>query len=86
MWLRWLILILLGWLILRLARKLFSSPELPGKKAPREIQDEMVQDPVCGVYVPKKQAVVLQGAGQEKRYFCSTRCRDQFLQERKDAS
>ena len=39
---------------------LFKTPS-ERKKAPPEIQDEMVQDPVCKTYVPKRLA--LKGTG-----------------------
>ena len=74
---------LLAGIVFWLLKRAFS----PGKRkavGPEEAGEEMVQDPVCNVYVPKKQAVVLKQAGKETRYFCSTRCRDKFLG--KDAS
>jgi len=40
--------------------------------------EEMVQDPVCGTYVPLGQAVSLPGE-KETRYFCSNECRDKFM-------
>ena len=39
--------------------------------------EEMVQDPVCGTWVPASQAVSLP-AGKETRYFCSEECREKF--------
>jgi YHS domain-containing protein len=38
---------------------------------------EMVQDPVCKVYVPKKEALHLDIAGKSY-YFCCRSCRDRF--------
>ncbi len=40
--------------------------------------EEMVQDPVCGTYIPSSQALKLT---QEKEtfFFCSSECRDKFL-------
>jgi YHS domain-containing protein len=41
----------------------------------------MVQDPVCKVYIPKRQALVWdQGLG-EKKYFCSAECRKTYQDE-----
>lgn len=38
---------------------------------------EMVQDPVCRVYLPKTQAI-RRAAGGEVHYFCSEACVQQF--------
>ncbi|MEI6127342.1 MAG: YHS domain-containing protein [Pseudomonadota bacterium] len=38
---------------------------------------EMVQDPVCKVYVPKKEAVTIVRAGTTY-YFCGKECREKF--------
>jgi len=46
------------------------------KDGPRQI-NEMVQDPVCMVYVPKKEALVLEQAGKS-HYFCCRSCMDRF--------
>ncbi|MGB5985048.1 MAG: hypothetical protein WBG37_07065 [Desulfobacterales bacterium] len=46
----------------------------------RELEDEMVQDPQCGVYFPRREAVALQHAGKTL-YFCSPECRDAFMSD-----
>ncbi len=38
---------------------------------------EMVQDPVCGIYVPREGSISLMEEGREY-FFCSSKCRDQF--------
>ncbi|OCC16227.1 hypothetical protein DBT_0044 [Dissulfuribacter thermophilus] len=40
--------------------------------------DELVKDPICGVYIPKKDAIVLKLKGKYY-YFCSHTCKDAFL-------
>ena len=80
---RWIIIFLVGYLVYRFLRGFLSSPKLPRKNPPQEIQDEMVQDPVCKVYLPKRQAVVLNDPGGEIHYFCSTQCREKFIKEKK---
>jgi uncharacterized protein len=40
--------------------------------------NEMVRDPVCGLYVPTQEAVSLLKAGKTV-YFCSENCRQRFL-------
>lgn len=54
----------------------------PAAKPP-PIQDELVKDPVCGVYCPKREALPLVFRGKA-HYFCSEKCRQRFLErERK---
>ena len=81
---RWIILLLVGYLIYRFLRGVLSSPKLPKRNPPQEIQDEMVQDPVCKVYLPKRQAKVLNSTKGVNYYFCSTQCREKFIKEAKD--
>lgn len=42
--------------------------------------DDLVKDPVCGVYVPVKSAFSANKDGK-KVYFCSENCRDRYLNE-----
>jgi YHS domain-containing protein len=46
-----------------------------------EIDDVMVQDPICGIYFPRREGVALQRDGQT-HLFCSTACRDRFIAQR----
>ena len=55
----------------------YSSYEPP---KPPPVLDELVKDPVCGVYCPKKEAVAIKVNGKIY-YFCSIECRDKFLKE-----
>jgi YHS domain-containing protein len=83
MWIRWIIIIIVGFFLFRFLRRFLSSPKLPERKTPQEIQDEMVQDPNCKVYLPKRQAKVLNSPKGPTYYFCSTQCREKFIQEAK---
>ena len=83
---RWIIIIIIGYLVYRFLRGFLAPPKLLKRNPPREIQDEMVQDPVCKVYLPKRQAVVHTGSRGEIRYFCSTQCRERFIKEKKRRS
>lgn len=47
----------------------------PASKSSRG--EEMVQDPHCGTYLPRGDALEKTVRG-EKRYFCSKACRDAF--------
>ena len=49
---------------------------------PRTIhKGRMVRDPVCGLYLPEDRALTA-GAGDERVFFCSEKCRDSFRGER----
>ena len=54
-----------------------ARPDSAGQLHP---VDELVQDPVCKVYVPRHEAIVLKGQG-ESIYFCSDKCRDHYVQQ-----
>ena len=48
-----------------------------------EIADEMVQDPVCGVFLPRREAIrVNQNTGDV--YFCSNECKTKYLESKTD--
>lgn len=79
--LRWIILIIIGWLVYRFLQRILASSKIPQRTPPKEIEDEMVQDPVCKIYVPKRQALVLHGLKEENVYFCSAQCRDKFIEK-----
>ena len=54
----------------------------PKKKRPPQtntpgIVNEMVQDPVCKVYVPKNSSLSIHNSGKTY-YFCSKECMDKF--------
>lgn len=54
-----------------------DRPEHTGQLNP---VDELVQDPVCKLYVPRREAVELRGQDAPV-YFCSEKCRDQYVQQ-----
>lgn len=56
---------------------LLKPPSPPPEKTVRG--EEMVQDPECGTYVPRSDAVKAQDKGTT-HYFCSAACRDKFLE------
>lgn len=80
---RWIILLIVGYVAYRFLRGFLASPRLPKRNPPQEIQDEMVQDPVCKVYLPKRQALILDGQKEDNHYFCSTLCREKFIEDQK---
>jgi YHS domain-containing protein len=51
-----------------------------GRPAP--ITDELVKDPVCGVYCPKREATQLYYRGRQ-HFFCSRECKQKFIEQQK---
>lgn len=78
---RLLLLAALVWLLYRLVKGLFQ-PQLHGpRRAPGgQLQGgELVQDPQCGVYVPKQTAL----KGPEGLYFCSRECLEAYREKKR---
>jgi len=44
-----------------------------------QIDDVMVKDPYCDVYFPKRDGVRLRSRGEDL-FFCSTDCRDKYVE------
>jgi len=71
------------WLLYRLVKGLFPGAGGSGQRASQTSGPsraghldggELVQDPVCGVYVPKTTAL----RGPDGHFFCSEACRDAY--------
>ena len=62
--------------------RLFRPPRGTSSSHPtsRESGESMVKDPVCGTYLPQRDAVSLRHGGVDHS-FCSAECRDRFKQE-----
>ncbi len=68
-----------------LRRSSAPVPQAPPDEPPAGGKvEEMVQDPVCGTWVPAGQALSLP-AGKETRYFCSEECREKFQKTSADS-
>jgi len=65
---------------LKLRKVLKTGSKQTSKQPP--ITDELVQDPVCGVYCPKRDALSLNWQGKTY-YFCSDKCRQEFRNQKK---
>lgn len=69
------------WFLYRTLKRWIGGGQSPKQKTvkryPGEVIDEMVQDPQCGTYLPRQEAITAFIRGQE-HYFCSTECRDAF--------
>jgi YHS domain-containing protein len=85
--------ILLGvavWFLYRVIKNWSHNKQqgpLPGRDQPRtpappgEVLDIMVQDPNCGTYLPRGQAIRVRMDGQDY-YFCSQKCREEFRRKK----
>ncbi len=85
---RLLVLCFLIYLGYRIFKKL-ALPEKSSKRTPEQeglamVDDVMVKDPFCQAYFPKKNGVksVING---EAHYFCSSTCRDKYLEAKKNS-
>lgn len=78
-----LLLIIIAYLAFRAGKswlkRNLQAPANEGARNP-SIDDVMVKDPVCGIYFPQREGVELRHGGQ-MHVFCSTACRDRFLEE-----
>ena len=79
--LRWIIIALVIYLVIRLVRGKLGALKATPRVPPRQIQDEMVEDPACKVYIPKGQALVWDMGHGEEKYFCSPECRKKYQEE-----
>jgi YHS domain-containing protein len=71
------------YLLWRACGRLLRSLGVPGGARPVDSAaravDELVQDPLCKLYVPRREAVVLREGGEDV-FFCSAACRDRYVQ------
>lgn len=79
---RFLIFVLLGYLLYRVLRGFFSSHQKLRKTESGGPIDEMVQDPLCKTYIPLRDARRMVVDGKEL-FFCSKECADKFQLEAK---
>ncbi len=73
---KFLVVVVAGWLISRLIRGA-TRPAARGRGQTRR-EGEMVRDRVCNTFLPRSSALV-ERVGGETHYFCSERCRIQFV-------
>jgi len=82
---RFFIFLLLAYLFFRIvkgvSRLFWGRSGLEGEDDPAKVIDEMIQDPVCETYVPRREAVrkVVQG---QAYFFCSDECAEKFKAQR----
>jgi len=69
-----------GYLIYRAVKGVFGFPGKIDQRRSNGIIDEMVQDPQCKTYIPRKDArrKIMDG---EEYFFCSKECANKFENE-----
>ena len=81
-----LIYIVLAYFVYRLFKGLFSQSKTIEKKGSVGVIDEMVQDPICKTYIPRKDAQKRVIGGNEY-FFCSNECASKFeIENKKEGS
>jgi len=79
---RFVIIAIVSYLGFKIVKKIavqFFSREIPGSRpSPEVASDELVQDPVCKVFVPRRNALKAHKNGEDF-FFCSEGCRRKFL-------
>lgn len=84
MFIRLIIWALLGFLlytVIKAAAQSFRSPRQTSPPEKSRGGETMERDPQCGTFVPRGDAVAATVRG-EQHWFCSTRCRDDYLKQR----
>ena len=79
---RLLVLGALGYIGYRVVKGVFGSTKRLDQRVNGGVIDEMVQDPFCKTYIPRRESVKRVIEGQE-HLFCSDDCADKFELERK---
>jgi YHS domain-containing protein len=76
----WVIRLLLVLVLIRVLSRLIGGviAGMAEKKGRQGGPVQLVRDPICGTYVVPARALPLTAAGVTQ-YFCSERCREQFL-------
>ncbi|MBW2029448.1 MAG: YHS domain-containing protein [Deltaproteobacteria bacterium] len=76
-----LIYVLLGYVLYRVFKAFLGPAKRVDRGKPGGVIDEMVQDPFCNTYIPRRDSVRRDIEGQEY-FFCSEECASRFSRER----
>ena len=74
----------LAYILYRLVKGVFSPRTKIDRRKAGGVIDEMVQDPFCGTYIPKRESLGRVIEGQEY-LFCSEECADKFAMQMKES-
>ena len=75
--LRLIFFVILGYILYRFMKSVFGAGKKVYHRSNGAVIDEMVQDPVCETYIPKRQAVKVSRKGRDY-FFCSEDCAEKF--------
>ncbi len=81
---RIIILAVLAYILYRLVKGVFSPRTKIDRRKPRGVIDEMVQDPFCRTYIPRRESIRRVVEGREY-LFCSDECADKFALQMKES-
>ncbi|MBW1999696.1 MAG: YHS domain-containing protein [Deltaproteobacteria bacterium] len=76
-----LIYVILAYVLYRIFKVFLGAGKKIGKGKEGGVIDEMVQDPFCKTYIPKRDSIRRNIDGQEY-FFCSEECASSFSRER----
>lgn len=80
--LRILIFAFIGYLIYLVFKNIFGPSKEIDRGPPGRVIDEMVQDPFCKIYIPRRESIKKTIEG-EQFFFCSEECASKFKAERR---
>jgi uncharacterized protein len=81
---KFLILAVVGYIFYRALKSMMidsrasSSDDM--QRGPTDVDDVLVQDPICKTYIPQRSGIHVRHKGQVI-YFCSEACRDRFIED-----
>ena len=81
--LRFLVLAILVYILYHVVKRVLGKNKKIDRDSGRGVIDEMVQDPFCKTYIPRRESLKRIIRGREY-FFCSKECADKFESERKD--
>jgi len=79
---RFIIYLVLAYVAYRLVKAIINPKEKISRGENGGVIDEMVQDPQCKMYIPRREAIEKSISGKNY-YFCSQACATKFLEEGK---
>jgi len=78
---RLLLLIATLWFLMRFLMKILTAGKQPGaRESGGIISNNMVKDPVCGMYMDSRLAVRLDSR-DESHFFCSEECKNKYVRQ-----
>ena len=79
--LRFVIYVILAYILYRVVKGVFSPGTRIDDRTSDGVIDEMIQDPNCKTYIPRRDAIKKVVGGKEY-FFCSEKCASEFEAEK----